>query len=624
MASQPNSIELLAPAGKWETMIEVLAAGADAVYLGGKRYNMRLLRANHNFTDAELEAAVIYTHERNKKLYVTVNNLFYQDEIAALEEYLMFLRAIGVDAIIVQDLAVASLVKKTVPDLLLHASVQMGVANSAAANWLQTQGFSRTILSKNVSQPEIKAIHQATPLELEYFIHGDVCISHTGQCYLSAMIFGASGNRGCCKKPCRWQYRLEGDREHSTGYYLAHNDLCLIEHIPELVDAGVVSLKIEGRMRDADYLCQLITAYRQVLDDINPSATAAATIKSSLQASRVRDFTTAGFTHRPSLVDIGLSGEREPAFPTAPVAILPQQLASNELPPETATSHLQVQVNTKETMNAALVAGVKTIVVGGNGSYPLPTFDLSVAVMMTNQAGAELVYQLPRVVTEAQLFGIQSRLDYLSSIGVTTVLVSDLGSMQLAFNQGFRIWGDYSLNLTNAEAIAFLKLNPGVERITAALELPKLELGRMVPASPLPVDMLIHGWLPGMVTDLCLRGAVDEHCPREQPANSLSLIDNVGNQYPLVCDQDCHHYVYYPYKLSLLGHLSLLSKIGINGLRLDLTDYKPEQVLTVVAIYQKAILAKSDELVQLQQDLSAATGFQYTDAPFFPLAGAEN
>jgi len=617
MALKTDTIELLAPAGKWQTMIEVLAAGADAVYVGGKRYNMRLLRSDHNFSDAELESAVAYCHKRDKKLYVTVNNLFYQDEIADLEEYLVFLEAIDVDAVIVQDLAVASMVKRSAPRLPLHASVQMGVANSATAKWLETTGFTRAILSKNVARQEIAAIHQNSSLELEYFIHGDVCISHTGQCYLSSFIFGESGNRGRCKKPCRWQYRLQGSQEYPAGCYLAHQDLCLIDELASLLAAGVVSLKIEGRMRDASYLRSIITAYRQALDGMETEVPLQTSVRTALEKNRVRDFTTAGFTHTTRLADIGISGEREPAFPTAPIPIVPH---NSKFPAHiNAEAELQVQVNELAALTAVLAAGVKNVIIGGNGIYPLRGLDLASAVAAVKAADAELVYQLPRVVTEVQLDGLHSLLLALKTAGLEKVLVSDLGSMQLALSQGFSVWGDYSLNIMNAEAASLLTVQ-GVERITASLELRQPELDSLLRAAPLPVDVLVHSWLPGMVTDFCLRGAVAEACPCQEPGVPLFLVDSEGNQYPVVCDQSCHNYVYYPYKLSLLGQLTWLSGEGVGGVRFELNGYSPEQQEAVVAIYQQA-LSNPQASREGWQKLSTITGIEYTDAPFLEVTG---
>ncbi|MEN6460879.1 MAG: peptidase U32 family protein, partial [Syntrophomonas sp.] len=177
-----HELELLAPAGKWEVMESAAMAGADAVYLGGKRFNMRMLKSDYNFSNEELIRAVDYLHEKDKKLYVTVNNLYYEDEIEELKDYLLFLEEINVDALIVQDMGVVDLHNEMGLNIALHGSVQMGIGNSQAVKLLEKNGLSRVILSKNVSLQEINEIHRATGMVIEFFAHGDLCVSHTGQC----------------------------------------------------------------------------------------------------------------------------------------------------------------------------------------------------------------------------------------------------------------------------------------------------------------------------------------------------------------------------------------------------------------------------------------------------------
>jgi U32 family peptidase len=198
-----QELELLAPAGKMEVLQQVVAAGADAVYLGGKRFNMRALKNDFNFTDEEIRSAVEFTHQRGRKIYITINNLYDSSEMNDIVDYLLFLKETGVDALIVQDLGIVDLCSQMGLDMPLHASVQMGIANLEAVKVLETQGFTRVILSKNVSLNEIREISAGTGLGIEYFVHGDLCISHTGQCYMSSFVSGKSGNQGKCQKPCR-------------------------------------------------------------------------------------------------------------------------------------------------------------------------------------------------------------------------------------------------------------------------------------------------------------------------------------------------------------------------------------------------------------------------------------
>ena len=246
-----SRVELLAPVGKWDVLEAVIAAGADAVYLGGKKYNMRLHRKDFNFTDEELRSVVGYAHERSVKVYVTVNNLLTNAEIDDLGGYLQFLEEIATDGIIAQDLGVVQLARELGLRVPLHASVMMNAHNLEGLQLLKDLGIRRVILGREVTLADIKLWHSQTDLELEYFAHGDMCFSQSSQCYLCGMLFGESSNRGRCLKPCRWPFELI-DRE--TGSVLAPggaetapgqrpgNDGALLPgsqgHLPAAIPAG--------------------------------------------------------------------------------------------------------------------------------------------------------------------------------------------------------------------------------------------------------------------------------------------------------------------------------------------------------------------------------------------------
>jgi putative protease len=205
-------VELLAPVGKWDVLEAVIRAGADAVYLGGKKFNMRLHRKEFNFTREQMRDAVVYCHEKGVKMYVTVNNMLTDAEMAEIPDYLSYLQKIAVDGLIVQDLGVVRWAKKIGLTVPLHASVMMNVHNLESIRLLEELGLTRVILGRELTLDDIKLIHSKTSLELEYFTHGDMCFSQSGQCYHSGMLFGKSSNRGQCLKPCRWAFELV-DRE---------------------------------------------------------------------------------------------------------------------------------------------------------------------------------------------------------------------------------------------------------------------------------------------------------------------------------------------------------------------------------------------------------------------------
>ncbi|NLM95715.1 MAG: peptidase U32 [Firmicutes bacterium] len=264
--------ELLAPAGDLDSLKAAIQNGADAVYLGGKDFSARASAAN--FDRDELVQAVEYCHLYGAFLYVTVNTLILPEEMAAAEEYLAFLNAIGVDGVIVQDLGLARLVRQAFPELPLHGSTQMTVHNQGDLEVLTRLGFSRVIAARELTIDEISAMVQASPLDIEVFVHGALCISYSGQCLFSSLVGGRSGNRGRCAQPCRLQYELVDDRGRSlakgqTGkHLLSTRDLKLLRQLPLLVESGVKALKIEGRMRRPEYVAVVTATYRKALDSL--------------------------------------------------------------------------------------------------------------------------------------------------------------------------------------------------------------------------------------------------------------------------------------------------------------------------------------------------------------------
>jgi len=268
--------ELLSPAGDMERLWAAVRYGADAVYLSGKDYGMRA--APGNFTRQELREAVETCHMRGIRVYVTCNTLPRNHELEEMPDFLRFCGEIGVDAFIISDLGVLAMAKSCAPKVERHVSTQTGIVNYAAAKACYDLGASRVVLAREVSLSEIGEIRERTPgeLELEAFVHGSMCLSFSGRCVLSNYMTGRDANRGQCAQPCRWEYFLtekQRPNEHfsiiennSSTYILNSNDLCMIEHIPDMVRAGVSSLKIEGRAKSAYYVACVTAAYRRAID----------------------------------------------------------------------------------------------------------------------------------------------------------------------------------------------------------------------------------------------------------------------------------------------------------------------------------------------------------------------
>lgn len=297
--------ELLAPAGDMNKLKTAFYFGADAAYVGGKRFSLRAQAGN--FTDEELAKAVRYAHERGKKLYVTVNILARNDDIKEAAEYLKFLERIGADGAIISDAGLIALAREVAPNLPVNLSTQANTLNYKAASLWKELGAKRVILARELSLKEIKEIAEANEgLEIETFIHGAMCISYSGRCLLSDYRTGRKSNRGECVQACRWNYEIrekgssgafmEMEEDERGTYILNSKDLCLVDILDELINAGVCSMKIEGRMKSEYYLATVINAYRRALDELyekgaeykkNPL------YKSELNKTAHREFTTA-------------------------------------------------------------------------------------------------------------------------------------------------------------------------------------------------------------------------------------------------------------------------------------------------------------------------------------------
>ena len=256
--------ELLAPAGNVESLDAAIGEGADAVYLGLKTFNARLRSSNFSFR--EFEGAVSSLHKKGKKIYVTVNTVCEERETERLYRFLAYLNRVGPDGLIVQDYGVIRMCQEFFPNLALHASTQMNVESAAAVNLLGKEGFKRAVLARELGLEEIKEIKAKTNVELEVFAHGALCVSESGLCLFSSFLGGKSANRGMCAQACRRLYTTESGGGNFSGYYFSPCDLQLIDKVPDLVEAGVESFKIEGRMKSADYVGSVVAAYRYVLD----------------------------------------------------------------------------------------------------------------------------------------------------------------------------------------------------------------------------------------------------------------------------------------------------------------------------------------------------------------------
>lgn len=298
-------VELLAPAGSREALVAAVENGANAIYLAGNAFGARAYASN--FDREALREAIHFAHLRKVAIHVTVNTIVADEEMGPLRDYLRFLYEAGADAVLVQDLGVARVAHETVPDLPLHASTQMSVSSLEGVRALAELGFTRVVLARELSLKEIRHICAHAPVEIETFMHGALCVCYSGQCLMSSMIGGRSGNRGRCAQPCRLPYTLVDEKgqdvlgDKAGSYLLSPRDLSTIDVIPNLIEAGVSSLKIEGRMKRPEYVATVVRTYREAIDTYYAGKGYAVTQEERDDLAQIfnRDFTTAYLEGRP-------------------------------------------------------------------------------------------------------------------------------------------------------------------------------------------------------------------------------------------------------------------------------------------------------------------------------------
>lgn len=270
-------LELLMPAGNLKKLKTAFHFGADAVYIGGKTFSLRAFA--DNFTNEEIVDATNYAHSLGKKVYVTVNIFARNADLENAKSYFEFLQSANVDAVLISDIGLVSLCKEVAPNLTVHLSTQANTTNLLAVKFWQSMGVKRVVLARELSLDEVLEIHNAVPnMELEAFVHGAMCMSYSGRCLLSTYFANRSANRGACIQPCRWGYRITETERHASKpldieqdermtYFMNSRDLRLLRHIPEIANSGIVSLKVEGRMKSEFYVATVANAYRKAIDE---------------------------------------------------------------------------------------------------------------------------------------------------------------------------------------------------------------------------------------------------------------------------------------------------------------------------------------------------------------------
>ncbi|MFD3158348.1 peptidase U32 family protein [Haloimpatiens sp. FM7330] len=613
-----QQVELLAPAGTFEIFKKVIQSGADAVYFGGKILNMRMHRKDYNFTNEEIVEAVKIAHSLDKKVYITVNNLFGQQDLKDAENYLRFLERVQVDALIIQDFSIFEFIKTLNLNLNLHSSVMMNVHNLETIKTLKNLGITRVVASREIDLKTIKTLYSQTNMEFEYFVHGDMCVVHGAQCLYSGMLFGKSSNRGHCMKPCRWNFKIKKDGfVYDTKYPMAVKDMCMYEHIPELIEAGVVSFKIEGRMRDSEYLLKLINYYSDAIDRYinDPICYDRKKHFSYIYENRKRDLSTAYAFGKPGIKNINRRYEGTGKFyshgkvfskPIEEFELTGTRIneIKHTLNKNTTSSKkpiISVKVNSYEQAKAALAEDVDTVYLSGDVFQPDKPFNKNEILELTkNKKNTKIYLGLPRMMFE-QDFSKYNHLLTNNQLNIDGLLVTNLGALHKFKNLNLDLVGDYCLNIYNQKAANFYK-KQGLSTATLSVEAPLLDAAETIKHSPIPMEMIVHGSPVVMYLEHDLYENLNIYKPIGKENNLhtnnkvLVLVDDKGYEHPVFRDNQGRNHIILYKDLCYLPILKELNNNGLNRFRIEGCHYNVEELIKIIRTYKCAI----DDLTQCE------------------------
>ncbi|MBQ9940439.1 MAG: U32 family peptidase [Clostridia bacterium] len=596
--------ELLAPAGSIEAFRSAVAAGADAVYMGGGEFNARINAKN--LTDRELESAIYHAHLNGVKVYITLNTLVRDTEMTKAAEFAHRFTNIGADAFIVQDFGLAKYLREVIPDIQLHASTQMACHNAEAAVFLAKHGFSRMVVCREVSREDLKILCKKSPVEIEMFVHGAICMSQSGQCLMSSFIGGRSGNRGECAQPCRMEYK--GD-----GYALSMYDMCLAQHIPEIISLGVSSLKIEGRMKSPEYVYGVTSVYRKLIDCNRPPEKKEIDFLSSLfsRGGRFTDAYYVGNKNSCSAEDLKCWGARRTEQNKketelteskikrelsliSPLSVPPQKEIPQFIPsrqPKTAMSMKKQKKAQKMGIRICFAHGSRFSdklcenILSENyedkyleGIY----FPLVSAPDMKDERYGIIT---PAEARDTKQSDFCRQLETASQKGYKNCLVTNISHINSVKSKGFRLHAAPEMNIYNSESVKAWR-EEDFSSVTLSYENNPAQI-RDTDKYKIPCGVTVYGRVPLMVLESCLVSSTGKNrrsCSQCRAGCTAKgrLTDRTERVFPLFCDGQGKNILFNSVPLCATDKIQLFYSGGVSFATLYFTDEKPEEIMKII------------------------------------------
>ena len=542
--------ELLSPAGSPEALRAAVAGGADAVYIGGSAFNARINATN--FTIEQIKEAADYCHKRGVRLHVAVNILILDREMKDALEYIRELYLAGVDAVICADMGLAKEIHRHFHDLELHGSTQMSGHNLEAAKLMADMGFARMVTAREMSREDIASLCRTSPIDIEIFIHGAICVSHSGQCLMSSLIGGRSGNRGLCAQPCRMQY--------NGSYPLSIKDMCLATHIPEIIDMGVRSLKIEGRMKSPDYVYGVTRIYRRLLDE-KRGATPAEIKELEALFSR-SGFTDGYYVGKISKTMNGIRSESDKAATYRSTKKQSESSPKPEIEPYNRSFDKELELSDYRKEKAKKCLSARFYDAGSiPREHPFDIVYLPLEKYDPKKANGVL---LPPVIYDRDK---EQVLQKIKSLSPGHIMVTNIGQLDIARASGAHIHGDFRLNAFNSlSASALIEL--GIEDIILSPELTLAQIRDII----LQKSVIIYGAQPLMLL--------------EKRLMQKELRDRKNAKFPIITESG-RDILFNSQVTYMLDREKELKNAFVNNRHFIFSTETREEVKAVISAYEK-------------------------------------